>query len=511
MRMQHINSGIKRILFFLLFLLSFYWLFWSVRYIFSDVLPRISHTFFLSLLVLGIVSGITFYKSLKPLAIKSCKLLYTYRYFVIGILFIGQFVISLFAQALAKGDAAVLYTVATNIPVNREDILKYFSLNPNNFFILVVFKIINSIVSSKNLILAVSLLNAAAIDAGILLLTSLAKHLRGEKLSQIIFIEALFLIGLQPQFLYFYTDPFTFFLTSLLCYLAIIKSSSKKIYPWFFIGIIFSIASQIRVPVFIYLFAFIFAIVYQFIFSSKQVALKPVFVKGLLLTSGIAIVTLGVQYYAHHQNFTEYDKKYSRSLMYFVDLGLTDTGANHSALPPQILSPGYNGKFKTKTELAPEIKKDVQTRISEYGAFGMLKHQSTKFKLFVEDGSLGWTIESVLDENNIVNTQFTDSILGHKIRNIVYTSGQYYPEYALYMQITWSIVVFGLVSYFRKYKKILSYELVLQLTLLGGILFLSIFEAGRSRYLIQFLPVIIILSSIGFLNYFKDRQNSKQQ
>ncbi len=94
MRMQHIDSGIKRILFFLLFLFSFYWLFWSVRYIFSDVLPSTSHTFFLSLLVLGIVSGITFYKSLKPLAIKSFKLLYTYRYFVIGILFIGQIVIS---------------------------------------------------------------------------------------------------------------------------------------------------------------------------------------------------------------------------------------------------------------------------------------------------------------------------------------------------------------------------------------------------------------------------------
>ena len=68
------------------------------------------------------------------------------------------------------------------------------------------------------------------------------------------------------------------------------------------------------------------------------------------------------------------------------------------------------------------------------------------------------------------------------------------------MQISWIFVVLGLVLYFKKYKKVTYTELVFQLVLLGGILFLSLFEAGRSRYLIQFLPAIILLSSIG---YFK--------
>ena len=81
---------------------------------------------------------------------------------------------------------------------------------------------------------------------------------------------------------------------------------------------------------------------------------------------------------------------------------------------------------------------------------------------------------------------------------MVYVGRPYYANYALYMQFVWIIVVFGLVKYFKKYQRVSDTELILQLILFGGILFLSLFEAGRSRYLIQFLPAIILLSSIGY-------------
>ena len=74
-----------------------------------------------------------------------------------------------------------------------------------------------------------------------------SKAFKRRKLSQIIFIEALFLIGLQPQFLFFYTDPFhSYFLTSLLCCLAIIKSSSKKIYPWFLLVLFLTLLPKLE-------------------------------------------------------------------------------------------------------------------------------------------------------------------------------------------------------------------------------------------------------------------------
>lgn len=138
---------------------------------------------------------------------------------------------------------------------------------------------------------------------------------------------------------------------------------------------------------------------------------------------------------------------------------------------------------------------------------GLIKHQSTKFKIFTQDGSLGWTAENVLKEQNIVKTKFTNSKFGQKIRSVIYVGNPHYGNYALYLQIAWSIIILGLVAYFKKFRQTSNFEFYLQIVLFGVILYLSIFEAGRSRYLIQFLPAIIMLSSIGYLNYFNNRQN----
>ncbi|XHB95198.1 hypothetical protein AAFF39_08860 [Lactococcus garvieae] len=51
----------------------------------------------------------------------------------------------------------------------------------------------------------------------------MAEHLKGKKLAQIVFLESIFLFGLQPHFLSFYSDPATFFLMALLCYLVVIN------------------------------------------------------------------------------------------------------------------------------------------------------------------------------------------------------------------------------------------------------------------------------------------------
>lgn len=497
--MQRIDNVLRKMLFIALGAITIYWFYWSVRYMFTDVLPTISRMLFLSVIVALIVAGLIFYTPLKSIIKITLRFLYIYRYWVIVFLFIVQVFVSLFAQGVANGDATVLYKVATNTPFGGVGIEKYFSVNSNNFLIVVFFKIINRIVTAKYIMLAVCLLNAVFIDLGILLLTNLSKLLKGEQFAQIVFLQSFFLIGLQPQFLYFYSDPITFFLMSLISYLVIKNRNHLKFFNWYMIGIIFSIAFQIRMPVFIYLIAVVIVYVYEFIFSRKNIKLKYMTIKSICFILGVLTMYVGVNYYANHQNFAEYDKKYTRSLLYYIDLGLTDTGSNHYALPENILYPGSGEKFKTSAELKPEIKADIKKRLSEYGFFGLIRHQSTKFKLFVQDGSLGWTIEKVLQEENIIQTNLTKSKLGHKIRDVVYVGRPYYANYALYMQGVWLVVIFGLISYFKKFKRVSDVELVLQLILFGGILFLSLFEAGRSRYLIQFLPAILLLSSMGYL------------
>ncbi|MDN5415340.1 MAG: hypothetical protein L0F83_05365, partial [Lactococcus raffinolactis] len=175
--MKQVDNTLRKILFVSLGLISIYWLYWTIRYQFTNVLPLMSQALFLSFVVALIAVGLTFYKPLKALIIKISKFIYLYRYWVIGLLFVIQVVVSLFAQSVANGDSTVLYRYATNTPIKGMGITKYFSVYPNNFLIVVFFKIINSIVTAKYTMLAVVILNAIFIDLGILLLTSLSKLL----------------------------------------------------------------------------------------------------------------------------------------------------------------------------------------------------------------------------------------------------------------------------------------------------------------------------------------------
>lgn len=73
------------------------------------------------------------------------------------------------------------------------------------------------------------------------------------------------------------------------------------------------------------------------------------------------------------------------------------------------------------------------------------------------------------------------------------------------MQLIWIVISFGLFLSIIKVNTINWFILWMEITLFGAILFLMIFEGGRSRYLIQFLPAIISLSSFGII----EKMNSK--
>jgi len=49
----------------------------------------------------------------------------------------------------------------------------------------------------------------------------------------------------------------------------------------------------------------------------------------------------------------------------------------------------------------------------------------------------------------------------------------------------------------------------LNLAVFGGLLFLQIFEGGKTRYLIQFLPQILLVSALGLSQYSQDLKKSR--
>ncbi|MBU5894912.1 hypothetical protein JVW19_23335, partial [Vibrio cholerae O1] len=74
----------------------------------------------------------------------------------------------------------------------------------------------------------------------------------------------------------------------------------KYLIWWFVIGLIFSIAYKIRVPVVIYLIALIIVVIYQLLFSHEKIKKRKLVNKTVVLFSGILTTIIGINYYAHH-------------------------------------------------------------------------------------------------------------------------------------------------------------------------------------------------------------------
>lgn len=70
-----------------------------------------------------------------------------------------------------------------------------------------------------------------------------------------------------------------------------------------------------------------------------------------------------------------------------------------------------------------------------------------------------------------------------------------------FLQIIWIAIIYGIIYQLFSVIKGNNFSMVqlfLALAILGAFMYLMLFEAGRSRYLISFLPVLSLMSSFGY-------------
>lgn len=97
----------------------------------------------------------------------------------------------------------------------------------------------------------------------------------------------------------------------------------------------------------------------------------------------------------------------------------------------------------------------------------------------------GW-----LGEGTFIFTKTPASTWKWWAQTFTYPNGKNVSVFRFISQLIW-IFLIGVLLFGWKYHDLISDGL--RLSLIGGFLFLLIFEGGRSRYLIQFLPSIMIL------------------
>lgn len=175
---------------------------------------------------------------------------------------------------------------------------------------------------------------------------------------------------------------------------------------------------------------------------------------------------------------------------HFVAMGMTGTGgfnANDVSVNKKIKNPQKRKEYNNNL---------IKQRLGKFGVAGYTKFLILKQVNDTSDAGFGWGMDAgqgylmPFGEKNKIQG-FTRKIFLNKNNTSVdinWNGGK------IISQIIWSIVLAAVIYAVTKFK---NGYLILKLTILGSFIFLLLFEGGRSRYLIQFLPYIFTLAGIG--------------
>lgn len=367
----------------------------------------------------------------------------------------------------------------------------YFSFYPNNLLLLYTEYFWSSLFGSSWL--SFSYLSLLCVD--LFMITSLISIYLIDK-TKIFKTWSIFLIWLSvfPYIIVPYTDTTVLPLIStyILGYTMLKKATSRsqQIIGAFLLGIFAMLGYLMKPTAVIPLIAIIVVELLYLLFNrtKKEDNLKLI-IKCILVIIAALCVQFGYQIKTNNQEFVHIDQKLKVPAIHFISMGMHDEGG----FSQTDAGPMYSAH--SSDEMKKISKEDIKTRISEYtpytyGLFLIYKNYNN-----TADGSFGW-----LQEGNFIDQQPSNFV-----QNWIYPNGKYLNSFYVIVQILWILALLMLLLTRASSENSRLYLLLFKVALLGGFTYLLIFEGGRSRYLIQFIPVIVLL--LGLSNFSHSTNN----
>lgn len=378
-----------------------------------------------------------------------------------------------------------------------EQVSDYLSYYPNNQLYYLIMYFYNKIISfllpnlNGNWIIF-QLLNILFIDIAAIFLYKATKNIFDKRIAICTLYLYMFLFMLSPWIMVPYTDQISLFLTTIVLYLySNLKTISGIIFlgTTVVLGMIMGLSFLIKPSSIIYIIAFAILLLLKWIeefrFSYRNILL------GILIIASFSLTIVSFNHFMENQNIIKIDQKKAMPWTHFVMMGLTGTG-------------GYNSDDveRDKKIIEPTLRKEsnlevISERLNNYKISGYLKFLVQKHFNNTDRGDFGWGRDGTPQQPARESKNKIQSLL----RESYYQQGNKTNNTRFIMQVIWIIIIVGLIYSFY-FKQNSFIVLCMKLTIIGAFLYLLIFEGGRSRYLIQYLPFILIVSSIGWVNQF---------
>ncbi|WP_131542045.1 glycosyltransferase family 39 protein [Streptococcus sp. X13SY08] len=423
---------------------------------------------------------------------------------VLAILF--QISLLLSANMMIRSDAAVVYLGAAKL-MPPDLIARYLTRNPNNIALFLYERSLFNWFDSQSALWILQFLNILYVHVSGYLFYRTARDFYGQSLGDKVFLFYLVLIGLTPKFMAMYSDILVLPLLGIQLYLILyfVKHLESQLMIWWqvvLLGIITALGIALRPTAAILVIAF-----FIILFFKKQWKKMAIFFLFFTLSfSGTyGLIQLSI---SNQKEVVLLDGKgLSKNLLTFVNLGLTFTGTDQkdmkkgleSYLPKEERSNYNNGLFNNEHQLA-----EIKRRLHEYTPVTFWQHILEKQYRTTAQGNLNWIYKDAKREKTAYVSPLAQYTKGNPLAKFfrdyfIYTDQENFKYYDFFIQLIWVLFVLGVVFFYIKIAE-RSMERVLSLALFGGLLFLQIFEGGKSRYLIQFLPQMLLIAAIGWEN-----------
>lgn len=430
---------------------------------------------------------------------------------VMIIIFIIQIILSILTYADCGWDCGIVVRQAINLLKGENFDTYYFAVCSNNIGILLITKYVLKFASIfceitlQTAFLSMIIFNIIMIDIAALFTFLVCKKILGNKSAYFSLLFILPLIIFSPYIIVPYTDTITMVFPILILYIYILikeqkeKSLTKKILI-ILEGILATIGLFIKPTAIIV----IIAITIVEILRMQKVEIKNLVIVGLIFIMGCGISYAGY-YFMKNRNLgslisKEDYEKYSMTFTHFLKMGMNEQ-IIEKELPTKnnTIYGGYSewDALTTQTIIGKDEKQKenlqvIEKRLKEFGIAGYADFLYNKANWILSDGTFFFGEEGTFWTSEHYNQSKIGKFLQELINN---KSDKYQNITANVMQVLWILITIGLVFSYT-YNEQNNYILISKISIIGIVLFLLLFE-GRARYLLNHLPIFIIIGVFG--------------
>lgn len=312
-------------------------------------------------------------------------------------------------------------------------------------------------------------------------------------------IAFLFLLGFSPWIIVTYTDTLSLLPVSLGLLALALLIRKRNYYTAMLFGLSGSWCFFVKPSSSIY---YIAAIIILILVSIIHKNWANIILTALACLTTF-LVSISIQLFNTHQTMYPIDSSVALPATHYLMMGAQGNGSyNLQDVLSDINDPD-------KANLPHKNITKYCQRVNKMGIIGYSKFLINKFYWTNNDGSLGWGVEGGPDFIN-QNIRPYSADFGGLLRRFYWPLGDWSWMFYAIAQLIWISATILLVFSFRAVDYLSEItKNWLYLTIFGNNLFLLLFEAGRSRFLIQFLPILIFIIALSlYFLLFKDQSFS---